>query len=254
MVLWTPAHVQTLLPAILVMLVITAVLRLTLGKKDRKIRMIPFQILACVLVLLEIGKQGLSLYKGYDLYHLPFHFCSILIFLPAIMAFYRGKHEKTITCITTAALAAVFILTAAYPELIYPARAVEEFATDFFSFHTVVFHNVAMLLFMLVPALDLHEPEPKGEPRKVLLFILGFCVISATMAHLLQTNFNNFYSCNIAPLEAVRLSVEAALGSTVAAIFYVLIVTIMDLCFVTGAYWFYRLVRKLLTKENKVSV
>ena len=253
MTLWTPTHVQTLLPAILVMLAIAAVLRLALGKKDRKIRMIPFQIFACVLVLLEIGKQGLSLYRGYDLYHLPFHFCSMLIFLPAIMAFYRGKYEKTVSCITTAVLAAVFILTAVYPDLIYSAQAVKEFTTNFFSFHTVAFHNVAMLLFVLIPALDLHEPAPKGEPKKILLFILGFCVISATMAHLLQTNFNNFYTCNIAPLEAVRLSVENATGSVPAAIFYVLIVTIMDLLFVTGAYWFYRLIRKLLTHKTKAT-
>ena len=254
MTLWTPTHVQTLLPAIIAMLVIAMVLRLTLGKKDRKIRMIPFQIFACVLVLLEIGKQGLSLYKGYDLYNLPFHFCSILIFMPAIMSFYRGKHEKTISCITTAALAAVFILTAVYPDLIYSAQAVKEFTTNFFSFHTVAFHNVAMLLFVLIPALDLHEPEPKGEPKKVFLFILCYCVIAATMAHLLKTNFNNFYVCNIAPLETVRLSVEAALGSTVAAILYVMIVTVLDLSFVIGSYWFYRLIRKVLTKENKVSV
>ena len=254
MVLWTPTHVETLLPAIIVMLVLAAVLRLTLGKKDRKIRMIPFQICACILVLLEIGKQGLSLYQGYDLYHLPFHFCSILIFLPAIMAFYRGKHEKTISCITTAVLAAVFILTSAYPDLIYSAQAVKEFTTNFFSFHTVAFHNVAMLLFVLIPALDLHEPEAKGEPKKVFLFILCYCVIAASMAHLLQTNYNNFYVCNIAPLEAVRLSVEAAVGSTVAAIVYVLIVTVMDLLFVSGSYWFYRLIRKLLRNEKKVSV
>ena len=252
MVLWTPTHVQTLLPAMIVMLVIAAVLRLTPGTRDRKIRMFPVQILSGVLVLLEIGKQGLSLYRGYDLYHLPFHFCSMLIFLPVIMAFYRGKHEKTISCITTAVLAAVFILTAAYPDLIYSAQAVREFTTNFFSFHTVAFHNLAMLLFLLIPALDLHEPAPKGEPKKVFLFILGFCVISASMAHLLQTNFNNFYVCNIAPLEALRLSVEGALGRTAAAIFYVLIVTVMDLSFVTGSYWFYRLIRKLLTKVNKI--
>ena len=254
MTLWTPTHAQTLLPAIIVMFLIAVVLRMTLGKKDRKIRMIPFQIFACVLVLLEIGKQGLSLYRGYDLYHLPFHFCSMLIFLPVIMAFYRGKHEKTIGCITTAVLAAVFILTAVYPDLIYSAQAVKEFTTNFFSFHTVAFHNVAMLLFVLIPALDLHEPEPKNEPKKIFLFILCFCVISATMAHLLKTNFNNFYVCNIAPLESVRLSVEASLGSTVAAILYVLIVTVLDLCFVIGAYWFYRLIHKLLTKASKVSV
>ena len=74
------------------------------------------------------------------------------------------------------------------------------------------------------------------------------------MAHLLKTNFNNFYVCNIAPLESVRLSVEASLGSAVAAILYVMIVTVLDLIFVIGAYWFFRLIRKLLIKESKVSV
>ena len=254
MTLWTPTHVRTLLPALIAMLAIAAVLRLTLGKKERKIRMIPFQILACVLVVLEIGKQGLSLSRGYDLYNLPFHFCSILIFLPIIMAFYRGKHEKTISCITTAVLSAVFILTAIYPDLIYSAQAVKEFTTNYFSFHTVAFHNIAMMMFLLVPALDLHEPDAKKEPRKVFLFILCYCVIAATMAHLLKTNFNNFYVCNIAPLEAVRLSVETSVGSAAAAILYVMIVTALDLSFVTGAYWFYRLIRKLLIKRENVSV
>lgn len=254
MTLWTPTHLQTLLPAIIMMLVIAVVLRLTIGKKDRKIRMIPFQFFSCVLVLMEIGKQGLSLSREYDLYHLPFHFCSLLIFLPVIMAFYRGKHEKTISCITTAVLSAVFILTAIYPDLIYSAQAVKEFTTDFFSFHTVAFHNVAMLLFVLIPALNLHEPESKKEPKKIFLFILCYCVVAATMAYILKTNFNNFYVCNIAPLETVRLSVEVSLGSTVTAILYVMVVTVLDLSFVIGAYWFYRLIHKLLTTGSKISV
>ena len=253
MQLWTPTHVRTLLPAIVVMVLIALVLRLTLGKKERKIRMIPFQILACLLVVLEIGKQVLSLRGGYDLYHLPFHFCSILIFLPMLMAFYRGKHEKTISCITTAAASAVFILTAAYPDLIYSAGNVENFFHNYFDFHTVAFHNIAMQLFLLIPALELHEPEPKGEPMKNVWFILTFCVVSATMAQLLKTNFNNFYHCNIAPLESVRQAVENATGKTVAALFYVLVVTVLDVLFVQGAYWFYRLLYKLLSKK-KVTV
>lgn len=252
MQLWSPAHVRTLLPAIIVMVLIAVVLRLTLGKKDRKLRMIPFQILACLLVVLEIGKQALSLQRGYDLYHLPFHFCSMLIFLPIIMAFYRGKHERSVRAITTAVAAAVFILTAVYPDLIYSAGNIENFSNSYFDFHTVAFHNIAMLLFLLIPALDLHNPAPKGEPKKVQIFILCFCAVSATMSYLLKTNFNNFYTCNIAPLEAVRQSVAAALGNTAAAIVYVLIVTILDVLFVTGAYWFYRLLQRLLRKKVTV--
>ncbi len=249
MTLWTPTHIRTLLPSIIGMILIAAVLRLTLGKKSIKIRRIPFQILACIFVVLEIGKQALSLKQGYDLYHLPFHFCSMLIFLPFIMAFYHGKYEKTVSCITTAVASATFLLTAIYPNLIYSEQNIQEFTTNFFSFHTVIFHNLIMLLFLLIPALNLHEPAPKGETKKVQLFILGYCAVAASMAHLLKTNFNNFYSCNIAPLEAVRQSVEASLGVVAAAIFYVLVVTVMDILFVTGAYWFYRLLHHLLAKK-----
>ena len=71
MELWTPQHAQTLLPALAIMIVIAIILRLTIGKKDLKIRMIPFQILACLLFLIEIGKQIVSFKGGYDLYHIP---------------------------------------------------------------------------------------------------------------------------------------------------------------------------------------
>ena len=102
MELWTPEHTKTLLPSLAAMLVIAVVLRLTMGKKDLKIRMIPFQILACVIFLLEIGKQVVSYTRGYDLYHLPFHFCSLFIFMLPLMAFYKGKHRSVITGITAA--------------------------------------------------------------------------------------------------------------------------------------------------------
>ena len=250
MTLWTTTHIRTLLPGIVIMILIAVALRLLLGKKSLKVRMIPFQIVACLIFALEIAKQVISFQRGYDLYHLPFHFCSMLIFLPVIMAFYRGKHEKTVSCITTAVTAAVFLLTAIYPDLIYSAQAVKEFTTNFFSFHTVSFHNLAMLLFLLIPALKLHEPASKGETLKVQLFILGFCTVSASMAHILKVNFNNFYKCNIAPLEAVRQSVEASLGGAAAAIFYVLIVTVMDVLFVTGAYWFYRLLYRIFNNKK----
>jgi hypothetical protein len=243
MQLWTKEHAITLLPAVAIMIVIAAVLRLTIGKKDLKIRMIPFQILAVILFLLEIGKQVDSFRGGYDLYHLPFHFCSLFIFMMPIMAFYRGKHENTVRGITSALCASVFLLMMAYPCLIYSADNIKRFFEGYQDMHTVAFHNIVVFAFILIVALDLHTPAPKGEPKAVAIFIVCFCAVSASMAHLLQTNFNNFYTCNIPPLETVRLAVAAALGEGVAALVYVLIVTVLDILFVQMSYW---LVRGLL--------
>ncbi len=253
MELWSAEHIKTLLPATLIMVVIAVILRMLLGKKDLKIRMIPFQILACILFALEIGKQGLSLYEGYDLYHLPFHFCSMLIFLPLVMSFYRGKHQNAFTAITCAVCTATALLTIIYPCLIYSADNIKKFFQGYFDFHTVAFHNIVIFAAILILALDLHTPAPKGEAKPIILFIICFCVVSATMAQLLQTNFNNFYSCNIPPLEDLRIQMQGILGYGVTQGLYIAIVTVLDICFVFGSYWLYRLLRSIITKKEHVA-
>lgn len=254
MELWSKEHMITLLPAVVAMIVIALVLRATIGKKTMKIRMIPFQILAVILFLLEIGKQVDSYMKGYDLYHLPFHFCSLFIFMLPIMAFYRGKHESTVRAITSTLCASVFMLMMIYPCLIYSAGNIQAFFTDYQSMHTVAFHNIVVFEFILVIALGLHTPAPKGEPKALVLFMICFCVVSASMAHLLQTNYNNFYTCNIPPLETVRLSLQGVLGFGVTQVLYVLIVTVLDILFVQLAYQLCKLLLRLASGAKKCKV
>lgn len=245
MELWTPEHARTLLPAVGVFLALAVVLRLTMGRLPHKMRMIPFQIIACLLVLIEIGKQVGSFARGYDLYHLPLHFCSLFIFAMPIMAFYRGKHQTAVRAVTAALSSAMTLLLLIYPNLIYSAQNVRDFFTDYFSFHTVAFHNLVVLQFFLIVSLRLHETEAKREPVYPVVFICCFCAVSATMAQVLKTNFANFYSCNIPVLEAVRVGLQPVLGSVVTQILYILINTALHIVFVYGAYWAYRLLRKL---------
>lgn len=250
MELWTVEHIKTLLPALAVMIGIAAVLRKTLGGKPEQIRMIPFQIIAVLLVALEVGKQGLSLARGYDLYHLPFHFCSLFIFALPAMAFYRGEKRQTVRGIAAALCAALFLLMLIYPNLIYSGGNIREFFTDYFSFHTVAFHNLVMLAFVLMVALRIHIPAPKGEAKAVVLSTVVFCVVSATMAQLLKTNYANYYSCNIPPLKAVRVNLQGVLGYGFTQLLYILIVSMLNIVFVLGAYWLYR----LAVKEKKTPV
>ena len=250
MELWTREHAISLLPTIAVMLLVAAVLRVALKKKSWEVRMIPFHVLSAVLVLLEIGKQVVSVYRGYDLYHLPFHFCSLFIFMLPFMSLYRGKYVRTVGGITAALCGAVTVMMLGYPSLIYGAGDVRNFFTDYLSFHTVMFHGIVVFAFILIIALQLHVPNPHGEQKGVTIYILCFCAISATMAQLLQTNYNNFYSCNIGPLETLRLSIQGVLGYGVTQVLYVLIVTVLDVFFVLGAYWLYRGLRSLVTPKR----
>ena len=134
MELWTKTHALSLLPALAVMILITILLRHFLGRKPLHVRMIPFQILSVIIVLLEISKQALSFHRGYDLYHIPLHFCSLFIFMLPLASFYRGKYREMVWAIACGLCASVTGLMLIYPSLIYSAGNVQGFFTDFFDF------------------------------------------------------------------------------------------------------------------------
>ncbi len=254
MQLWTKEHAITVLPSLAVMLLLCFALRITIGKKSFETRMLPLKILGVLIVLLEIGKQALSFAQGYDLYHIPLHYCSQFIFMIPIMAFYRGKHQDKVGGITAALCGSEFLMMIIYPNLIYGSWNVQAYFQGYFDFHTVTVHLLIMLGFLLILALNLHTPAKKGEQKAIIIFMLCFCAVSATAAQLLETNYNNFYVCNIPPLESVRQAVEAVTGPLLAKIFYVLCVTVMDLLFTSGAYWMYRGLRKLVAGKTATPV
>lgn len=251
MELWTYQHAVTLIPATILMILLAFILRKWLIGKPMKVRMIPFQIIAVIIMIIEIGKQTISLIRGYDLYHLPFHFCSLFIFMLPIMAFYKGRHQNAVRGITAALCASVFTLMLIYPNLIYGGGSVDGYFRDYMAFHTVTFHNLVMLAFLLIPALDLYTPDPKKDVKASMLFILVFCIVSASMAHILKTNYANYYSCNIPVLETVRLAVAAVAGEVPAKLLYVTIVSALNFIYVYGAYWLYVLCCKI---NKKVTV
>ena len=251
MELWSVTHAKTLIPSMVIMLIISILLRLLLIKKDLKIRMIPFQILAVIIFIIEAGKQITSLINGYDLYHLPFHVCSIFIYMLPISAFYKGKYRDKVFSVTSALCCAVFLFLAIYPCLIYSADNVKNFFKGYFDFHTVAFHNIVVFEFFLIVMLDLNQPEGKSDLLPIAVFMAVFSIVSAIMAQLLKTNFANMYSCNIPPLENLRLSVQSLWGYTPAQILYVSIVGTLHILFTIGSYYFYALIKNSVEKIKR---
>lgn len=251
MELWSPAHIKTLLPALAVMILLCIVLRKVLGKRELKIRMIPLQIVTVLLLILEVGKQAVSFSRGYDLYHIPLHFCSLFLLVLPVMVFYKGKYAPQVSTIGTAVCGATFWLTTIYPNLIYSAGNIEGFFTDFLDFHTVAFHNLAMLAFLLIVALDLHTPAKKGEHKIIVLFLTAFCLIATVASQLLQTNYAGFYSCNVPVIEDVRLSLQPVLGYWPTQLIYVAALTAVHYGFVIGFYCLYKGMRKLLHRQKE---
>lgn len=248
MSLWTAAHARTILPALVLMLGLSLLLRRILKGKSLKLRMLPVQIIAVLLLLLEVGKQAVSFASGYDLYHIPLHICSLFIFVIPAMAFYRGKHVHSVRGVAAALSTAVFALMLIYPNLIYSADNIKNFFRGYLDFHTVAFHNLIMLLFMLLLALDLHSCE-KGRGKAVVGFTVCYCTVASSVAHLLKTNYANFYHCNIPPLEALRLKVTEVLGRVPTQLLYVLIVSALTVSFILGSYQLYRLLNMINRKK-----
>lgn len=244
MALWTWGHVITVLPTLAVSILLAAALRAWIGKRSLWVRMIPVQIIAVLLLLLEAGKQILSFRRGYALFHIPLHFCSLFIFALPIMAFYRGRHQQYVRTVVSSLCMAVAALMLIFPNIIYAQDNVTHLLEDFMNFHTVIFHNLVLCAFVLILGLQLYAPQNPGEQKAVILCVAGFCVVSAGAAHLLQVNFANFYTCNVGPLENVRLAIRDVLGAVPTQILYVSIIAGLHICFVWGCYGLLCLVRK----------
>ena len=248
--LWTTEHALTLLPAFAVMLLCGVLLRRFFKDRPYKVRMIPLQIIAVLMILLEIGKQLTSFSQGYDLYHIPLHFCSLVLFMVPIMAFYNGKHTQIIRTITAALCSSVTLLVLIYPVLIYSADNIRGFFHSFMDLHTVAFHNLVLFAFVIIIALDLHKPEGKQEKKPIVIFLLVYSIIGATAAQVLKTNYNNFYTCNVPIFETLRNFLQPVLGYWPTQILYIMILVVVDILFVLMSYWIFALLCQRVGKKH----
>ena len=264
MELWSVEHLKTIPITFVILLAFSLLMRKLLINKSYEVRMIPVKIIAVIILVIEIVKQIVSASRGYNLYHLPLHFCSIFVYFLPIMAFYRGKGEKYLRSTTCAAMLALFIGMLIIPGVIYSPNRISTFFTDYLAFHTVVFHNIVILAFFLTLALELHKP--RGDRREMLfvaIFGSVFVAIAATASHLLQTNFSNFLSSTIGFVadfvDELKLligdSVSSAVYTSVLAVLHVLLLVLTNYLFLLLArlveYVSGKLKAKGKTKKSK---
>lgn len=242
---WTLEHFVTIVPAVIIMILITIVLSKVLGNKPHHIRMIPFQILAVILLLSEIIKQVLSIINGYDLYHIPLHVCSLFIFFIPLTAFYNKKGSDVINLFTCTICVSIALFMLIYPNIIYSKENIANFFNNYFDFHTVFFHNLILFEFILIIGLNLYSAKGKKYLKHVVIASIIYSSIAALMAQILKTNFSNFYSCNIEVVNNLVLSVKESIGNILGQALYVLILLILHVGFFIASYYVYTKVEKL---------
>lgn len=249
--LWTKLHAVTVLPAFLVYILLSALLARALKNKNDKIRALPFQIITVVILILEVFKQIYSFEDGvYNTYSLPFHYCSLFLYLLPLHSFYKGKYKKQADSAALVCLASLFFFMLVMPAIVYSDAAILEVSENFSSFHTVIFHNLVCFYFTLVVAMKAYEMDVKRDLKSSAIFLGIYVVIAAILSHTLEVNFHNLYKCNLAPVEAIRLQIVESIG-WVGQLLYVSVMFVLTIAFAYLAYFLVKWVTEGVDKLLK---
>lgn len=249
--LWTIEHAYTVLPAIAVYIVVSILLAKLLKGKSEKVRYLPFQIMAAVILVLEVIKQIDNIDEsGYDLYALPFHYCSLFLYLLPFHAFYKGKYKDIVDTATFGTCSSLFFFMLVMPAIVYGEGAIRDYTGSFSSFHTVTFHNIVLFYFTLMVAMRMYKTDTKKDLKVLAIFLGIYLVVAITLSQTLQVNFHNLYKCNLGMVEDIRLALIDSIGWTGQAI-YLAIISVLTILF---AYLAYFVVKGLLSIIDKKCV
>ena len=91
---WTDADKKILPIAILIVINLTLIIHIIFRKKSDKIKNIPLIVIAATMLIMEVAKQTISIRRGYDLWHVPLHFCSLFLYWYPLMAFFKDEKIK----------------------------------------------------------------------------------------------------------------------------------------------------------------
>ena len=248
---WSRFRAYTLIPVFIVIILFSFFLYKIIKNKEDNKKMLPIMIVTIVLLVLEFFKQLLSIIRGYDLYHIPLHFCSLFLYFLPLTVFYNGKYKNIFRVLAGVISTCLFLFMSVYPLLIYPdndIRMIKVFFSGediyrFFQFHSVIFHNIALLPFFFFAFGSICEFDTKKDLKAIVIAFAIYAVIAGTLANVIDTNFNNFRSCNADFLENVRLSLVNSLGGF-GQLIYVLMIGVGTIAVPIAAYF----ILKLFTK------
>ena len=162
---------------------------LVLRNRGEFAKRIPFVIVTLALLGLEITKQVLRIaeFGPYNRYHLPFHYCSYFIIWFGIASFTWGRVRQVGII---ASFVTVFLFMIGFflepREIIGDASA--NMLSNYYAFHSFLFHFLVIQFFALIIAFDLFRPNHKLFAVALGLHI-GVLALSLLMAHLFDANF-----------------------------------------------------------------
>lgn len=254
--LWGKLQAYTIIPTFIIFAISAFFIGKWLNKKSLKVKYIPFQIIAILILLLEVGKQINAIdftNSTYDTYSLPFHYCSLFLYLLPMHAFYHGKYKNYVEKATYACGASLLFMMLVVPNVIYSDYNIEHFFEEYSNFHTVVFHNVVSFYFMLMVSLKTHTYNFKEDFKISEIFLSIYFVIATILSYALDVNFHNIKHCNLGIIENVRLALIDSIG-IFGQVMYLIVLYIGTLAIaLLASYivkWLLLLLKKIFAKKE----
>ena len=241
--LWTITHFWAIVPAFLIFAGISALLSRVLKDKSDAAKYIPLKVIALLIVGLEIAKQAVSISRGYDLYHLPFHYCSLFLYLLPLHAFSRGKVKKFVDPVTFTTCSSLMLFLTIMPTVVYSDVSILNAFNNFFDGHSLAFHHLVCLYFFIAFAQGLFELELKRDFGLVAIFLSAYVIVATVLSYALEVNFHNLRQCNLGAGEQIRVALNDALG-VFGQVIYVFGLFVLTTLFAYLAYFLMQLIDK----------
>ena len=159
---WSSADKKVLPLALIVLIAITLIVWAIFRKKSDKIKNIPLVIIAVTTLVMEVIKQYISIKQGYDLWHVPLHFCSLFIYWFPLMAFCKdGKIKRFGTTVSFASAMSVFLCFYLSPGDILGGNNTSTIFESYFHFHSFVYHHLIFLYLFIGMSLNMFKLDKK---------------------------------------------------------------------------------------------
>ncbi len=203
---WTDSEKLVLPITLLIIVAISVVIFLLVRKKSAKIKRIPFIVIACLIISLEISKQIFYIStNNYSYFILPIHFCSLVIFTYPLAYFWKNENRvnKFFKSVSFSFSAIIVTLLYVYPTSLIGAST-QNIIKDFPSFHTFTFHHLVVLFFVLSLFIRDYRPKLK-DCFNNFIGVAFYASYAVPIAFHFNTNYVNILYSYWEPFEKFRL-------------------------------------------------
>lgn len=211
---YTRAEILVLPIAFLVMVGVSALLRIVLIEKPQRLQDLPFLVIAVAVLLLESIKQTRNILRGYDTWSIPLHYCSTFAFWFPLAEFSRGKMRKRMQNVAFCFSFCLLLCFYFGPRCIM-GGACENIFGSFNSFHTFFYHHLALFYCILGIVFKRFQPS-KTDGWLWIICTSVYFSLAVIFGFIFRTNYFNVLYSDIPFMEKFRLQC----GQTVYLLFF----------------------------------